>query len=99
MLKSATGKWVSPTSKTFIAAANKAEWSDTNEADSLNMKCDECYPIISATYILIPKNSKKLSDITSWLEWIYKNGNPSAILFGLFFSLPDKVKTLPFASS
>ena len=93
VLKSATGKWVSPTSKTFIAAANKAEWSDTNEADSLNMKCDECYPIISATYILIPKNSKKLSDITSWLEWIYKNGNPSAILFD-FIPLSDYTKSV-----
>jgi len=93
VLKSATGKWVVPTSKTFIAAANKAEWSDTNEADSLNMKCDECYPIISATYILIPKNSKKLNDITSWLEWVYKNGNPSAISFD-FIPLSDYTKSV-----
>jgi len=93
VLKSATGKWVVPTNKTFIAAANKAEWSDTNEADSLNMKCDECYPIISATYILIPKNSKKLNDITSWLEWVYKNGNPSAISFD-FIPLSDYTKSV-----
>ncbi len=93
VLKSATGKWVVPTSKTFIAAANKAEWSDTNEADSLNMKCDECYPIISATYILIPNNSKKLNDITSWLEWVYKNGNPSAISFD-FIPLSDYTKSV-----
>lgn len=91
VLKSATDKWVAPTSKTFIAAVNKAEWSDTNEADSLNMKCDECYPIISATYILIPKNSKKLSDITSWLEWAYKNGNVSAISLD-FIPLSDYTK-------
>lgn len=93
VLKSATGEWVVPTSKTFIAAANKAEWSNTNEADSLNMKCDECYPIISATYILIPKNSKKLNDITSWLEWVYKNGNPSAISFD-FIPLSDYTKSV-----
>lgn len=78
-LQSATGKWVEPSTKTYNAAAKKVSWSETNEADSLNMKCDDCYPIISATYILIPSDSKKLSDITSWLEWVYKNGDDAAI--------------------
>ena len=78
-LQSATGKWVVPSVKTYNAAADKVSWSETNEADSINMKCDDCYPIISATYILIPKDSKKLSDITGWLEWVYKNGDDAAI--------------------
>lgn len=78
-LQSATGKWIEPSVKTYNAAANKVSWSETNEANSLNMKCDDCYPIISATYILIPKDSKKLSDITGWLEWAYKNGDDAAI--------------------
>ena len=91
LLKSATGSWVVPSTKTYSASAEKVTWSNTNEADSLNMKCDECYPIISATYILIPKDSKKLSDITSWLDWVYKNGDESAISLD-FIPLSDYTK-------
>lgn len=79
VLKSATGAWVAPSNKSFMAAVAKADWSDTNEANVINRSCDECYPIVSATYVLIPKDSKKLNEITSWLEWVYKNGNASAI--------------------
>lgn len=93
LLKSATGSWVAPTNKTFIAAANKAEWTSTNEANVLNRPCDECYPIVSATYILISKDSKRLSDVTSWLEWAYKNGNASAISLD-FIPLSDYTKDM-----
>lgn len=93
LLKSATGSWVEPTNKTFIAAANKAEWTSTNEANVINRPCDECYPIVAATYILIPKDSKKLSDVTSWLEWAYKNGNASAISLD-FIPLSDYTKDM-----
>jgi phosphate transport system substrate-binding protein len=93
LLKSATGTWVAPTNKTFIAAANKADWTSTNEANVINRSCDECYPIVSATYILIPKDSKKLSDVISWLDWAYKNGNASAISLD-FIPLSDYTKDM-----
>lgn len=79
VLKSATGAWVTPSNKTFMAAVAKADWSDINEANVINRSCDECYPIVSATYVLIPKGSKKLNDITNWLDWVYKNGDSAAI--------------------
>ena len=79
VLMSGTGKWVVPESKSYNASASRAVWSDTNEASAINLPCDECYPIVSATYILIPADSKNYKNVASWMKWVYKNGDNTAI--------------------
>jgi len=79
VLMSGTGKWIVSGSASYSASANKIEWSETNEGSAINLPCDECYPIVSATYILIPAESKRLNDVVSWVNWVYKNGNAAAI--------------------
>ena len=92
LLKTATGHWVSAKSETFNAAASHATWSDANEADVINRPCNTCYPIVSATYILIPKDSKNRKSVSSWLEWGYKHGDEVAISLE-YIPLPQEVKT------
>ena len=79
VLMSGTGKWIVSGSASYSASANRIEWSETNEGSAINLPCDECYPIVSATYVLIPAESKKFNDVASWINWVYKNGNAAAI--------------------
>lgn len=92
LLKTATGHWVTPNPETYNAAANNATWTDTNEADVINRQCDTCYPIVSATYILIPKDGKNRKNVADWLTWAYKNGNDVAVSLE-YIPLPETVKT------
>jgi phosphate transport system substrate-binding protein len=47
----------------------------------INMSGDATWPIVSATYILVPKNPSDAARATSVLkffDWAFKNGKPSA---------------------
>lgn len=91
LLKTATGHWVTPNPETYNASARNATWTDTNEADVINRQCDTCYPIVSATYILVPKDGKNRKSVSSWLEWGYKNGDDVAVSLE-YIPLPQEVK-------
>lgn len=92
LLKTATGHWVEPKPETYMAAASNASWTETNEADIINRNCNTCYPIVSATYILIPKDGKNRKNVSSWLDWAYTNGDTVATSLE-YIPLPTDVKT------
>lgn len=93
VLMSGTGKWVVSGKASYSAAANRIQWSETNEGAAINVPCDECYPIVSATYVLIPQDSKKFNDVASWINWVYKNGNAAAISLD-YIPLSDYTKDI-----
>ena len=90
-LKTSTGKWVSANPDSFIAAASKTEWTENNESRGLNTNCDTCYPILSATYVLIPRDGKNKNSVEKWLKWAYDNGDEIASSLH-YVPLPREVK-------
>lgn len=90
-LKTPTGHWVVPNSATYNSAAEHAKWNDQNEADVINRNCDTCYPIVSATYVLLPQDGKNKSSVLKWIEWAYKNGDGLAKSLD-FIPVPGYIK-------
>jgi phosphate transport system substrate-binding protein len=91
VLKTPTGHWVAPSITTFISAANEAKWNEQNEADVINRPCETCYPIVSATYVLLPEDGKNKKVVINWIEWAYKNGDDAAKSLD-FIPIPAYIK-------
>jgi len=96
-LKNASGAWVSPTAQSFSKTAEKANWSGAADfaVDLLNLPGDDSWPIMSATFLLIPTNAKEPAQtlaVIKWLTWSYKNGNDTATSLE-YVPLPASVQT------
>ena len=82
-LENAAGKFVLPTTETFMAAASNADWDN---APGLYMVLtdqpgDNTWPIMAATYILVHKEQPDAAlakKMLSFFDWAYSNGNPIA---------------------
>lgn len=82
-LENRAKKFVAPSVDGFAAAATQANWNAAPNmaASMINMSGDATWPIVSATYILVPKNPSDAARATSVLkffDWAFKNGKPSA---------------------
>ena len=82
-LMNADHKWVSPTSNSFISAADQAKWNIAKDyaVDLINQPGPASWPIVSATFVLIPTNAKdltKTASVIKWLTWSYENGSKIA---------------------
>lgn len=81
-LRNKAGKFVKPTAETFIAAAESADWSAPNFAPSLiDQQGDNTWPIVSPTFILLPKDSKdpaRTAAVMKFFDWSYANGDAIA---------------------
>ena len=69
-LANGSGKFVTPTIPGFLEAAEQADWDNAKNmaATMLNMPGDSSWPIVSATYILVPRNPKDPARIQSVLQ-------------------------------
>ena len=82
-LQNRAQKFVSPTEAGFAAAASQANWNNAPNmaATMLNMGGDTTWPIVSSTYILIPKNPgdpARAARVLKFFDWAFKNGSPAA---------------------
>ena len=82
-LQNKAGKLVKPTLATFTAAAAKADWKDAKDfaVSMVNVEGDEAWPIVSTTFILLPKDPKdpaKSADVMKFFDWAYKDGSAAA---------------------
>lgn len=91
LLQSSNNTWVEANIKTFEKTLNHLTITDELEINIDTKNCNNCYPIISATYIIIPIKSEKMNDITSWIEWVFKNGDKSAVELD-YIPLPKHIK-------
>ncbi len=83
MLQNANKKFVPPTEAGFNAAATQANWATAQNmaASMLNLPGDSTWPIVSATYILLPKNPAnpaRAKAVLTFFDWAFKNGAPQA---------------------
>jgi phosphate transport system substrate-binding protein len=82
-LQNKAGKDVKPSLEAFTAAAAKADWKNAkNYAVSMvNVEDDKAWPIVSTTFILLPKDPKdatKSADVMKFFDWAYKDGSAAA---------------------
>ncbi len=82
-LQNKAGKLVKPTLPAFTAAAAKADWKSAKDyaVSMVNVDDDAAWPIVSTTFILLPKDPKdaaKSADVMKFFDWAYKDGAASA---------------------
>jgi phosphate transport system substrate-binding protein len=82
-LKNQSGAWVRPNNASFQSAAQNADWSHAANfaVDLINQPGNNSWPIMSATFLLVPTNptdKTRTQLMTKWLTWAYHKGNDMA---------------------
>ena len=82
-LQNKAGKFVSPSTPGFQAAAANADWAGAKDfaASMINTPGDTTWPIVSATFILLPKNPQKAEQslaVMKFFDWAFSNGSSTA---------------------
>ncbi len=97
-LQNKAGKFVAPSVKAFMVAADAADWTGSKDfaASMLNTAGETAWPIVSATYILLPKNPTNVEaskEVMKFFEWSYgKEGGEIAEKLH-YIPLPESVVT------
>lgn len=95
-LQNKAGSIITPTMASFRAAAANAEWgSAQNYAVSLiDQPGAETWPILSATFILLPKDpadASRSANVIKFFDWAYRNGGQIAEQLD-YIPLPETVQ-------
>ncbi len=96
VLKTKSGKWVSPTEDNFKAAAKHAKWTAKKHFYQILalQPGDDSYPIVAATFILLPREAKaKDKEVTKFFDYAFKNGDETAKKLG-YIPLPKETKDM-----
>lgn len=96
-LSNRDGKFVDATPATFAAAANQADWATAPNAvvNLLALPGAATWPIVSATYILVPArptDPAKTSSALAFFDWSYRNGATLAAQLGYLPLPPAAIK-------
>jgi phosphate transport system substrate-binding protein len=84
-------KWVKPTVKSFQDAAKYASWDKKNDFYAIigYPKGETSYPIVAASFILLPEEKKDTNNKTAaFYDWAFANGQKIAADLG-YVALPD----------
>ncbi|WP_333825646.1 phosphate ABC transporter substrate-binding protein PstS [Pinisolibacter sp.] len=95
-LKNKAGKFVTPTVPAFQAAAGAADWDSAKNFDAsmIDTAGETAWPIVSATFILLPKDPKDAAqsgEVMKFFDWAYSNGDKLAEDLH-YIALPKAVK-------
>ena len=95
-LRNKAGRYVNPTPEAFLAAAANANWRDAKNfaADIIDQPGEKSWPIVSATFVLLPKDPKdpaRSANVTKFFDWAYKNGSSIATSLD-YIPLPEAVQ-------
>ncbi len=82
-LANADGKFVLPAPAGFVAAASQADWANAPGAtvDMLNLPGADVWPIVSATYILMPMQPARkqpAAEVIRYFAWCFRDGGAAA---------------------
>ena len=96
-LQNRSGQFVRPSAAAFAAAAGTANWANAPNmaASMINTSGATNWPIVSATYILIPKNpanGEAAARALRFFDWAFNNGQPAADQLH-YIMLPAAVRT------
>jgi phosphate transport system substrate-binding protein len=93
-LRNADGHFVSATMATSRATAANANWGDSLVPDLINQPGTQTWPIMGATYVLLPMNpvhADRARAVNTWLRWALQNGDTTAERL-YYVPLPDTIK-------
>jgi len=96
VLKTANGKWVVANEDNFKAAAKYASWTkeDNFYAMLALQPGDTSYPIVAATFILLPTEKLAMNKkVIEFYDYAFKNGDKSAKKLG-YIPLPEATKAM-----
>ena len=82
-LRNKSGAFVAPTPEAFQAAAASGNWGGAQNfaVDLIDQAGATSWPIVSATFVLVPKDPKdpaRAASVLKWVDWAYNNGGPIA---------------------
>ncbi|UFN50985.1 phosphate ABC transporter substrate-binding protein PstS [Roseomonas sp. OT10] len=81
-LRNKAGKFVKPTTETFMAAAANADWSVPGMAASIiDQPGDASWPIVSPTFILVPadpQDAARARGVLTFFDWAFREGSTIA---------------------
>ncbi len=96
-IRNKAGHYVKPTIPAFQAAAANADWNVPNFAANLiDTHGDTSWPIVSPTFILLPKDPKddeRALNVLKFFDWAYTHGDALAAELE-YVPLPASVKAL-----
>ena len=95
-LQTASGKWVSAREENFKAAAKYASWTkeDNFYAMLALQPGDTSYPIVAATFILLPVEHAAMNKkVNAFYDYAFKKGDAAAKKLG-YISLPEETKNM-----
>ena len=96
VLQTASGKWVVANEENFKAAAKYASWTkEDNFYAMLALQLgDTSYPIVAATFILLPVEKTKMNKkVIKFFDYAFNKGDASAKKLG-YIPLPEATKTM-----
>ena len=96
-LRNKAGHFVKPEMATFAAAAASGDWAKAQNfaVDLIDRDCATCWPIVSATFIELPKDPKDAArslNVIKFFDWAYKSGSAMATSLE-YIPLPEAVQT------
>ncbi|MEW5831812.1 MAG: phosphate ABC transporter substrate-binding protein PstS [Campylobacterota bacterium] len=93
-LQTAEGKWVSATLPNFQNAVKQAKWSKKDHFYSSLVMQDNAYPIVAATFILMPKEkAESNAEVIKFFDHSFRNGDKAAQKLG-YIPLPVETTNL-----
>jgi phosphate transport system substrate-binding protein len=95
-LRNKAGTYVSPTMESFAAAAANGDWANAKNfaVDLINQPGAKSWPIVSATFIELPKDPKdptRSANVIKFFDWAYTSGDATANALE-YIALPAPVK-------
>ena len=95
-LQTASGKWVSARQANFQNAIKQASWTKKDHfyGSLVAEKGDATYPIVAATYILMPRETAEINQETiKFFDYSFRNGDAAAQKLG-YIPLPVETTNL-----
>ena len=84
-------RWIAPTVSSFHDAAKYAVWDKSKDFYAVigYPKGATSYPIVAASFILLPDEKKaKDKEVTAFFDWAFQHGDAIAVKLG-YVALPD----------
>jgi phosphate transport system substrate-binding protein len=84
LMQNSAGKFIAPNSKSFAAAAAKADWTHARDFNLVmtNAPGPDAYPITASTFVLMyrqPKNAATSASTRKFFDWALTRGQPQAM--------------------
>ncbi|PAF43550.1 phosphate ABC transporter substrate-binding protein PstS [Helicobacter sp. 11S02596-1] len=95
LIQNPENNWVKAEPSSIQNAAMFADWDKSKDFNTqlINQKGKDTYPLVSPTFILVPKTGKNTPAVIDFFDYAFKNGDKEALQMGLT-PLPEATKKM-----